>query len=39
MEVTRSIDSISLNPDAVAKMTRRVLDIERQLGNRKVQAA
>jgi pyruvate,water dikinase len=37
--VRLGIDSISLNPDAVVKMTRRVLEIERQLGNGKVQAA
>jgi pyruvate,water dikinase len=37
--VRLGIDSISLNPDAVVSVTRRVLEIERQLGNRKVQAA
>jgi len=37
--VRLGIDSISLNPDAVVNVTRRVLEIERQLGNRKVQAA
>ena len=37
--VRLGIDSISLNPDAVVKMTRRVLEIEQQLGKRKVQAA
>jgi pyruvate,water dikinase len=33
------IDSISLNPDSVVSVTRRVLEIEQQLVSRKVQAA
>jgi pyruvate,water dikinase len=33
------IDSISLNPDSVLGVTRRVLQIEHELGHRKVQAA
>jgi PEP-utilising enzyme, PEP-binding domain/TCP-1/cpn60 chaperonin family len=37
--VRLGIDSISLNPDAVVKMTRRVLEIECQLGNRNTRAA
>jgi pyruvate,water dikinase len=37
--VRLGIDSISLNPDVVVSVTRRVLEIEQQLGKRKVQAA
>lgn len=37
--VRLGIDSISLNPDSVVSVTRRVLEIEQQLVSRKVQAA
>jgi len=37
--VRLGIDSISLNPDSVVSVTRRVLEIEQQLAGRKVQAA
>ncbi len=37
--VRLGIDSISLNPDAVVKMTQRVLEIEQQLGSPRTRAA
>ncbi|MBS0421228.1 MAG: phosphoenolpyruvate synthase [Proteobacteria bacterium] len=37
--VRLGIDSISLNPDSVVSVTRRVLEIEQQLASRQIQAA
>ena len=37
--VRLGIDSISLNPDSIVSVTRRVLEIEQQLAKPKVQAA
>jgi len=37
--VRLGIDSISLNPDSIVSVTRRVLEIEQELAKPKVQAA